>query len=171
MAATTDWVPGSRLFPWDSPIVHDNLSFELLPEHSYDELPDIKAYLALLGSPKPSKLDEPAIPWFWRPPGTTFPLSQQEVELKERCDAAVRRGVQQLLRRRERNKGYARSYSLWYPYSWIPSSPWAGVQPGYEGDFRSECLAEGCSDDGTGLSLSADMLRASTRRRRSARSG
>lgn len=118
MAATTDWVPGSRLFPWDSPIVHDNLSFELLPEHSYDEcvccafrivltrrVPDIKAYLALLGSPKPSKLDEPAIPWFWRPPGSTYPLSQQDVRLKERCDAAVRRGVQQLLRRRERNKG------------------------------------------------------------------
>lgn len=56
---------------------------------------------------------------------------------------------------------YARSYSLWYPYSWIPSSPWAGVQPGYEGDFRSECLAEGDSDDGTGPSLSADMLRVS----------
>lgn len=32
-----DWIPGRRLFPWSSTLVHDNCTFDLDPGHCYDE--------------------------------------------------------------------------------------------------------------------------------------
>lgn len=36
-AKTHDWAPGPELFPWESPVVRANRSFDLVPDHTYDE--------------------------------------------------------------------------------------------------------------------------------------
>ncbi|EJT47529.1 hypothetical protein A1Q1_03641 [Trichosporon asahii var. asahii CBS 2479] len=157
-----DWIPGRRLFPWSSSLVHDNCTFDLDPGHCYDEVPDVKAYLAVLGSTKPLNPNEPAIPWYWRPPESTQPLTERDREMKGRCEAAVRRGVLQLMASRERARG-ARRYSLWDPYPWIPFSSFAEVRPGYEGEFHSNCLPRWDLGDGTELRLSKDMIQGNIR--------
>lgn len=122
-ATASAWVPGPRLFPWDSPVVHDNCSFDLIQGYKYDEyvcchalqwslifalirrIPDIKAYLAVLGARQPLSSDAPAIPWFWRPPRSYSSLSPEEQRLKTACEDAVRRGVEHLERRRMEKRG------------------------------------------------------------------
>lgn len=121
---STDWVPGTRLFPWPSPLVHGNCSFDLIPDHTYDEyvhslpllfstltdrVPDIKAYLAVLGARQPLTPDiQPeylAIPWFWRPPHECSQLTDDEQSQKTACEESVRRGVEQLLKWRTEGRG------------------------------------------------------------------
>lgn len=118
---STDWMPGTGLFPWPSPAVHENCSFDLLPENTYDEcvrslsipltsiVPDIKAYLAVLGARQPLNPDiQPeyrAIPWFWRPPHDRSPLTDEEQHQKKACEDSVRRGVEQLQKWRTEGRG------------------------------------------------------------------